>query len=577
MPSKSFITKVYAAVRDLAFPRNYQRWVASYDSLTRAERQRIREDIAVLSRKPLISLLVPLSRSNGGWVQTIASVQAQLYPHWELCVSADYSLSDRERAELLEVARQDGRVRCVFRKNTASWSAKANSALLLASGEFVVPVDPGDALADHALYHIVKEILAHSDTLLIFSDEDKIDMGGIRSDPWFKSDWNPALMLSCNAFGRLGAYNRALLKELNEEEYELVLRCARTTLRERIRHIPRVLYHRRSHEARAPERSKCEGWERRRRAVTQYFEEMAISGRVVCDHSNGYGIRYETPAPLPRVSILIPTTARPALLEPCLESLLDRSSYDNFEVRLLVNEAQAGLSERADLLKRVTGNPRVRVLAYPDRQFNYSWVSNWGAGQVSGEVLCFLNDDTEVITGDWLEHLVARVLLPGVAAAGPMLYYPNDTIQHAGVILGIGGGVAGHACHREPRGAHGYFGRACLEQDVSCVTAACMTIRADVFNALHGFDETIPLAYNDVDLCIRLRQAGWRIIWTPMAELYHYESASLGRHNSGKRAEQFLRDVALMRQRWGPILDADPFYSRNLSLDRPYKLAFPPR
>jgi GT2 family glycosyltransferase len=302
------------------------------------------------------------------------------------------------------------------------------------------------------------------------------------------------------------------------------------------------------------------------------FSASVGRGRAV-----GYQVTYDVPLPLPRVSILIPTTAQPALLKPCLDSLLERTSYENFEVLLLLNELGTRLSGGADLLKRLTENSRVRVLAYPDRPFNYSWVSNWGARQASGDVLCFLNDDTEVITGDWLEHLVARVLLPGVAAAGPILYYPNDTIQHAGVVLGFGGGVAGHACHREPRGARGYFGRACLEQDVSCVTAACLVMRSDVFNALHGFDETMPLAYNDVDLCIRLRQAGWRIIWTPMAELYHHESASIGRHNSGERAEQFLRDVALMRQRWGPILDTDPFYNRNLSLDRPYKLAFPPR
>ena len=220
----------------------------------------------------------------------------------------------------------------------------------------------------------------------------------------------------------------------------------------------------------------------------------------------------------------------------------------------------------------------MRIVEYPDRPFNFSLVNNLGAKQASGDILCFLNDDTEVIAADWLDQLVARVSLPQVAAAGPMLYYPDGTIQHAGVILGLGpSGIAGHACHREPRGSQGYFGRACLEQDVSCVTAACMVIRAEVFRTVGGFDEAMPLAYNDVDLCLRLRAAGWRIIWTPAAELVHHESASLGRHDTGERAEQYACDIALMRRRWQSILNTDPFYNHNLSLEHGYKLAFPPR
>jgi O-antigen biosynthesis protein len=533
----------------------------------------------------VISVMMPVAGADRWNLQTtIRSMQTQLYPYWELCCSADASVLEECRAELRDVARQDHRIRCAFREDITAWATKANAALHLASADFVAPIDPGDTLAEDALYR-VEEILARSDARLFFSDEDKIERNGTRLDPWFKPDWNPAIMLSCNAFGRLGVYDRTLIKSLGgfrfgydgAEEHDLILRCVRETHRAQIYHIPRILYHRRSFESATSKSDESGEWEAGKQAIAEYLMQSGISASVGRSRAVGYQVTYHVPLPHPRVSILIATTARPALLEPCLDSLLKRTSYGSFEVLLLVNEIHTRLSERADLLRRLTENSQVRVLAYPDRPFNYSWVSNWGAGQGSSDVLCFLNDDTEVITGDWLEHLVARVLLPDVAAAGPMLYYPNDTIQHAGVILGLGGGVAGHACHREPRGSRGYFGRACLEQDVSCVTAACLVIRREVFNALHGFDETMPLAYNDVDLCIRLRQAGWRIIWTPTAELYHRESASFGRHDSGERAEQFLRDVALMRQRWGPVLDADPFYNRNLSLDRPYKLAFPPR
>ena len=227
-------------------------------------------------------------------------------------------------------------------------------------------------------------------------------------------------------------------------------------------------------------------------------------------------------------------------------------------------------------LTRHANSSRVRLLTYPDRAFNYSWVNNWAASQSAGDLLCFLNDDTVVITPDWLERLIARASLPGVAAAGPMLRYPDDSVQHAGVILGLGG-IAGHACHGLHQGECGYLDRACLEQDVSCLTAACLMMRKDVFHNLGGFDEELPVAYNDVDLCLRLRQANWRLIWTPTVELYHRESASVGRHDAPERATEFEAAVALMRQRWGHALDADPFYNPNLSLRTAHHLAFPPR
>jgi GT2 family glycosyltransferase len=583
--AKTFIRKSARALRNFANPRDYKRWVARYDTLTVEERRRISNNIAKLSRTPIISVIMPVSENDWPWLfATLRSLQAQLYPYWELCLISDGPVSEQQRADLHGFVGRESRIRVVFRNDAAARSTKVNAALLLASGDAITLIDAGDVLPEHALYWVAKEILTHPDARLIFSDEDKIDHDGIRIDPWFKPDWNPALMLSYDAFGRLGVYERALVESVSgfrhgfdgNEEYDLALRCSRAIDRKRIRHIPRVLYHRRLRKVSALSCAISKVWETGCRAITDHLVELGLSAEVRRGCGMGYQVRYEIPSSHPRVSVLVPTTARPKLLEPCIDSLLGRTRYDEFEVLLLANEAELRFSDRAALLKRVSENPGVQVLAYPNRPFNYSWVSNWGARQASGDILCFLNDDTEVISGDWLEHLVARVLLPGVAAAGPMLYYSNDTIQHAGVVLGFGG-VAGHACHMEPRGAFGYFGRACLEQDVSCVTAACMVIRREVFHELRGFDEELPVAYNDVDFCLRVRKAEWRIIWTPLAELYHHESASLGRHNSRERAEQFSSAVALMRHRWGTTLDSDPFYNRNLSLVRPYALAFPPR
>jgi len=359
------------------------------------------------------------------------------------------------------------------------------------------------------------------------------------------------------------------------EEHELVLRCARVSQIDRIRHIPHVLYHRRADAGRR--RAAVDDYETGRRAIAEHLALQNITAEVYHRRA-GYEIVYASPVPHPRVSIVIATTGRPDLLEPCLKSLYELTSYDNWEVILLMDERVRQSPEREAYLKDIGKRPNLRVVEYSHRPFNYSRVNNLGAAQASGDILCFLNDDTEVITIDWLDQLVARVSLPEVAAAGPKLYYPNGTIQHAGVILGLGvSGVAGHACHGLPRGSLGYFGRPYLERDVSGITAACMAIRADVFRIIGGFDEAMPLAYNDVDLCLRLRAAGWRIIWTPAAELMHHGSASLGRHDMGPHAQQYARDVALMRQRWQSVLDADPFYNRNLSLEREYTLAFPPR
>jgi GT2 family glycosyltransferase len=447
-------------------------------------------------------------------------------------------------------------------------------------------MDHDDELPPHALYWLGREIVEHPQADLIFSDEDKIDAQGRRFDPIFKTDWNPALMLSQNAFGHLGVFRKSLVAQVGGfregleggQDLDLVLRCAKQTHPARIRHIPRILYHRRAIESStAFQRDvKLQAWDDGRRAIEEHLARQGLRATVRRAPLEQYQVEYEVPSPQPRVSVLIPTTGNATLLEPCLESIFSRSTYQNFEVLLLVNEAQHTDPQRAELLRRSTERARVRVLSYPYRPFNYSWVNNWGAGEASGTILCLLNDDIEVITPEWLERLVARATLPDVGAVGAMMYYPDDTIQHAGVILGLSG-IAGHAFHAQPRGSCGYFSRACLEQDLSCVTAGCLAIRRELFQQLGGFSERFAVAFNDVDFCIRLRQAGWRVLWTPTVELYHRESASIGRHDSPARSRQFAEEKALMKKLWQPVLDNDPFYSPNLSLDRAFNLAFPPR
>ena len=444
---KAFAKKSAAALRERMFPQTYSRWISQYDTLPAKTRRRMRADIARWPVRPLISVIMPVYNTDPRWLlAAIRSVQAQLYPHWELCISDDASTLAGTQEALSDFAKRDPRIRVFFRTSNGHISANSNSALSLASGEFIALMDSDDALPRHALYRVAKEIVEHPEVDLIYSDEDKIDESGIRFEPYFKSDWNLALMLSQNAFSHLGVYRRGLVEKVGgfrpgfegSQDHDLILRCALATSPERIRHIPQVLYHWRAvgSSTAAKRGAKPYAWDAGRHAIEEHLVQRGMRGTVRRAPLEQYQVEYELRVPHPRVSVLVPTTGNPSLLERCLNSVLARTTYDDFEVLLLVNEVQQDEPERAELLRRSAEQPRVRVLFHPDRRFNYSWVNNWGAGEASGEILCLLNDDTEVITPDWLERLAARATLPGVGAAGAMLYYPNDAIQHAGVILG---------------------------------------------------------------------------------------------------------------------------------------------
>lgn len=567
---------------------DYQLWIKRFDSLTDADRSVIKSAIDRFSKQPLISILMPVYNTEPKWLtRAIESVRAQLYPNWQLCTSDDASTSPHVKEILDGYAKIDERIRIVYRQTNGHISLNSNSALALATGEFIALMDDDDELAEHALFWVANEILCHPDVDLIYSDEDKIDVGGHRCDAYFKPDWNPALILSQNMFSHLGVYRRSLVEKVGgfragfegSQDHDLVLRCADASAPERIRHIPRVLYHWRSMEGStaAGIDAKPYAWQAGARAIKEHCERHNIAANVSRALSQFYQVDYQVSARLPKVSIVMPTTGNLKLLKPCIQQLFARTTYPDFEILIAINKSHRAVRERADYLDKLVTNPRVQILVYEVEPYSFAKVNNWATQYATGSVLCFMNDDVEVITPDWLEQLVTRVQQEGVGGVGPMLYYPNDTIQHAGVILGIGG-VAGHAFIGQPKGSGGYFGRAALEQDLSCVTAACMVMRRSVFDELDGYDANFAIAFNDVDLCIRMRQAGWRIIWTPQVEMYHHESASLGRHDAPERKTTFEREVTLMRMKWAEALDNDPFYNPNLSLSsNDFALAFPPR
>lgn len=609
-PSRQFSTKVYlenypdvaarganALAHYVAFGRregrsankgSYRDWVCYYDTLSEEDRTVFRAAIEAFPTRPLISIVMPVYNTELAWLErAIRSVRAQLYPDWELCISDDASPNPEVRRLLQAQAAGDPRIRAAYRNSNGHIAANSNTALALATGDYVALMDDDDELAEHALFWVAREILLHPDADLIYSDEDKIDERGRRFAAYFKPDWNEALILGQNFFSHIGVYRRSLLTRAGgfrvgyegSQDHDLVLRCAELTRPERIRHIPRVLYHWRARAGSTATDVEVKPYARTAgvRALQDALARRGIAGKVELPRENYYRVDYRPPAQLPSVSILVPTTAKEQLIGRCIESLLEVTSYPDFEVLIAVSEGNRALPERAALLDRLRRDARVRVLAYQDRPFNYSWVNNWLAGQSSAPVICFLNDDVEIAQADWLEKLVARLQLDRVGAVGPMLYYPDDTIQHAGVILGMGG-VAGHQFSRVMRGTAGYFGRAMLDQDLSCVTAACMAVRRAVFDQVGGFNEDFPIAFNDVDLCLRVRAAGWRIVWTPAVELYHHENASLGRHDSSARAQQFVEDEAMMREAWEAAIENDPFFNPNLSRSSGnHDLAFPPR
>ena len=570
--------------------KDYAAWIAEHDQLSDEDRAIFRAAIAKLASPPLISVLLPDYNADHDHLErAISSVLNQSYPNWELCISDDASTDPAMRTILQDAATRDARVKVTFRETNGHIAANSNSALALARGEFVALLDHDDELAEQALFWFALEIQDHPGADILYSDEDKINEQGTRYGPLFKPDWNPAMILAQNYVCHLSLYRRSLVEQVGgfrigfegSQDLDLLLRCAEKTRPENIRHIPRILYHWR---AQAGSTAADEGleakpyaWDAGAKAIQDHLDRRGIAATVKSVIDQYYQVEYALPPVLPKVSIIIPTAWRLDFVRRCLTSVLRDTTYPDFEVIITSNRAHVHTPEQQKFVAAIEADPRVRLVLYDDEPFNYSRTNNQAVRLSDAPIICFLNDDVEVITEDWLEQLVTRVMLDGVGAVGPMLYFPRDTIQHAGVILGIGG-VAGHQFANLPRGNSGYFGRAKLEQDLSCVTAACMAMRREVFDAVGGFDEDLVIAFNDVDLCIRVRRLGWRILWTPRVEMYHHESASLGRHDAPDRRSQFETEVNMMRVKWGDVLEADPFFNPNLSLATPfYTLAFPPR
>jgi glycosyltransferase involved in cell wall biosynthesis len=562
---------------------NYPKWVQDYDTLTETMRTTMRKNIVDFSEKPIISVVMPVYNPNPIWLaEVIESVRNQIYPNWELCIADDLSSDNSIRPILEQYAESDPRIKVIFREKNGHISNASNSALELVSGEWIALLDHDDILPEHALYWVVDAINKYPKIRMIYSDEDKINENGSRFGPYFKCDWNEDLFYSHNMFSHLGVYHAQLIRKVGgfriglegSQDYDLALRCIEHIDANQIHHIPRVLYHWRLHAESTASSSEAKPYAMiaGERAITEHLERKGVNAKAELI-VYGYRVRYALPQISPLVSLIIPTRNGLKLLEQCVGSIISKTTYPNYEILVVDN----GSDDFATLnyLREITSNLKVRVIR-DDRAFNYSALNNAAVKLARGEIIGLVNNDIEVISPDWLSEMVSHALRPNVGAVGAKLLYPNDTVQHAGVLLGVTG-IAAHAHKNLPRYGHGYFSRANLIQSFSAVTAACLVVKKSIYESIGGLNEIdLKIAFNDVDFCIRLCQAGYKNIWTPYAELYHHESATRGYEDSPEKRERFANEVAYMER--NSLSISDPAYSPNLTLDNDdFSLAWPPR
>jgi len=544
------------------------------NELRRGDIERLRDMATVLTYRPLISVIMPTYNTPELYLrEAIDSVLAQVYDRFELCIADDASTAPHVRAILEEYAAMDDRIKLVFRPENGHIAHASNSALALASGEFVALFDHDDVLTPDALFENVRVLNAHRDADMIYSDEDKVDDKGHRSNPYFKPDWSPDTFLSRNYVSHLGVYRRSLVLEVGafrpgfegSQDYDLVLRIVERT--SRIYHIPRVLYHWRIHAASVASGVgvKNYAYDAAMNAIAEAMHRRSEPGRVemLKDDPGNYVVRYDLKRDW-KVSIIIPTRDHAEDLERCLSSIFAKSSYRNFEVVVLDNGSVENDTAVCFAKWQALEPERVKIVPH-DVPFNYSEINNYAVQQSSGEIVLLLNNDTEVIARDWIEAMLEQAQRPAVGCVGAKLLYEDDTIQHAGVVMRIGG-VAGHSHRFYDRDAPGYFHVIKTINNYSAVTAACLMVRREIWDRMGGLDEQLTVAFNDVDFCLRVREAGYRNVYVPHAELYHYESKSRGYDDTPMKIARSIGEQQFMQARWNVASTDDPYYSPHLSL-----------
>ncbi|MDO4272824.1 MAG: glycosyltransferase family 2 protein [Eubacteriales bacterium] len=554
-----------------SFADSYGYYEKKHRATARELKQQAKESF---SPAPLFSIVVPLYHTPLNFLKELVdSVVSQSYVNWQLCL-ADGSKDDSLEKYIQANYGKDKRICYKHLQDNTGIAGNTNAAIAMAKGDYVVFADHDDALAPEALYWVARTLADHPETELVYSDEDLMDEKGNRIYPHFKPDFNLDCLRCINYICHLVTVKKSLLdkvgglrKELDgSQDFDFLLRCAENT--EHIRHIPRVLYHWRSHDGSTAgnQDNKQYAIDAGKRALEEHYARLGLEAEV---EFAGIFIVFRTKFKVqgnPMVSILIPNKDHTEDLEKCIVSIQEKSTWKNVEIIVIENnsENEGTFLYYEELKKRY---PNVKVVNYQG-EFNYSAINNFGAGYAQGEYLLLLNNDTEVITPDWLERMIGYCQREDVAITGAKLYYPDNTVQHAGVVVGMGG-FAGHILTGYGKNYVGYMGRLKTAQDVSAVTGACLMVKRSIFQQLKGLDEGFGVALNDVDFCLRARALGKLVVFIPDAELYHYESKSRGLETTPEKQERFNREIRRFQERYKELLEkGDPYYNPNLSLVR---------
>ena len=550
---------------------DYKEW---YENQKVSQEELEKQKKKVFVYAPKISILVPVYNTPQVFVkQVIQSVRKQTYANWELCV-ANANPDHEEVKQILEICtKKDDRIKVVNVPENEGIAQNTNCALDIATGEFIGLLDHDDLLEENALYEIVSCLNKKKETDVLYTDEDKVttDLDEYFS-PNFKPDFNLDMLRANNYICHFFVAKKELIKKVGgfraeyngAQDYDLILRC--TEQAQNVAHIAKILYHWRVHKESTADNplSKMYAYEAGKKAIEGHLARCHTDGEVLqTDNLGFYRVKYPVKGK-PLVSILIPNKDQVDTLDKCLRSIEERTDYDNYEIIIIENNSTE--QKTFDYYNQIC-NDKIRVV-YWKKEFNYSAINNFGVDQAKGEYLLLLNNDMEVISRDWMSELLGHCQRPEVGAVGARLYYPDDTVQHAGIIIGIGG-VAGSVFVGMKRGYTGYMHRAAIQQDLSAVTAACMMIKRSVFEEAGRLEEQLKVAFNDVDLCLKIRKNGYLIVYDPYVELYHYESKTRGAEDTKEKVRRFQSEIEYMRCHWIDILkNGDPAYNPNLTLKK---------
>ncbi len=529
-----------------------------------------------LDYEPCISIIVPTYKTPEKFLkEMIDSVRNQSYENWELCIGDGSVTEDTVKNVVESYQKKDKRIKMLCLSENLGIAGNTNAALSIATGDYIALLDHDDILAPDALYEVVKWMNEHykDETDVIYTDEDKVSFD-LKDyfEPHFKSDYNLDLIRSNNYICHLFVAGKSIVDQVGgfrkeydgSQDYDFILRCIEQS--KHVEHVPKVLYHWRCHpgSTAANQESKMYCYEAGKRAIEDHLKRMGEDDCqvVMTEHLGFYHVIYPI-REQKKVSIIIPNKDQKEILERCIESVIQKTDYKNYEIIIVENNSTT--NEIFEYYKTIEQRENIRVVIWKDK-FNYSAINNFGVRYANGEYLLFLNNDIEVIRENWLSEMLANVQRKEVGIVGAKLLYPDNMVQHAGVIIGMGG-IAGHPLSRHPADDCGYFARGIIQQNLNAVTAACMLTKKEVYEKVNGFEEKLAVAFNDIDLCLKVRKAGYLIVYDPEALLYHHESISRGKEDTLEKRNRFEGEVDYMAKKWKDVLEkGDEYYNPNLSL-----------